>query len=269
MLKRVYGDAAVKPRPDAPWEPWIDVDRIDGEIQALLEHDPSQAERWFLNRKLAGESVAFDVELYKLLTDPQPVPDRAAIAIGVDGARFRDALSIECTVVETGYQWTAGLWERPKMAEASYEHPKQEVDDVMLELFRRFQPWRAYVDPQYIDHLMDLWQGRWGDRVQPWLTNRDKPIAYAVRNFTTAIGAADLRHDGHRDATRHVANARKKPVNVFDEKGRQLHTISKDRPDSPRKMDAAMAKVLSWECRGDAIADGALKPRRSRVLVAH
>jgi hypothetical protein len=269
MLRKVYGDAVTKPRPDAEWSPWIDLDRIDGEIQALLEHDPAQAERWFLNRKQAGEAAAFDVELYKLLAEPRNVPDRSPIAIGVDGARFRDALSIEATDISTGYQWTAGLWERPKMAEASYEHPKSEVDGVMLEIFRRFDPWRAYVDPQYIEHLMDLWQGRWGDRIQPWFTNRDKPIAFAVRNYTTAIGAADFRHDGHKQATEHIRNARKKLLNVFDERGQQMHTISKDRPDSPRKMDAAMGKVLSWECRGDAIADGALKPRRSRVLVAH
>jgi hypothetical protein len=36
-----------------------------------------------------------------------------------------------------------------------------------------------------------------------------------------------------------------------------MHTISKDRPDSPRKMDLAMAGTLSWEARGDAIAAGA------------
>jgi hypothetical protein len=32
--------------------------------------------------------------------------------------------------------------------------------------------------------------------------------------------------------------------------------IRKDRPDSPHKMDLAMAAVLSWEARTDAIADG-------------
>jgi hypothetical protein len=49
MLRKVYGDS---------W--WVDLDRIDGEIVALLERDPAQAERWFLNRKRAGESAAFD-----------------------------------------------------------------------------------------------------------------------------------------------------------------------------------------------------------------
>jgi hypothetical protein len=36
-----------------------------------------------------------------------------------------------------------------------------------------------------------------------------------------------------------------------------MWTISKDRVDSPRKIDAAMAAVLSWEARGDAISSGA------------
>jgi hypothetical protein len=44
MLKNVYGDSY-----------WVDLDRIDAEIEALLARDEAaQAERWFLNRKLAG-----------------------------------------------------------------------------------------------------------------------------------------------------------------------------------------------------------------------
>jgi hypothetical protein len=51
VMQAVYGDS---------W--WIDFDRIDAEIEALLEHDPAQAERFFLNRKLASEGAAFDIE---------------------------------------------------------------------------------------------------------------------------------------------------------------------------------------------------------------
>jgi hypothetical protein len=270
MLKRVYGDSASKSRPDAEWEPWVDLDRIDSEIVALLEHDAAQAERWFLNRKMAGESAAFDIDAYIALADPHEVDDRSLIAIGVDGARFRDALAVEATDVLTGYQWTLGLWERPNNAAPDYEHPFDEVDAVMVEAFRRFNPWRAYVDPQYIELLLDRWQGRWGDkRVIAWTTNRDRQIAWAVRNYTTAVGAGDLAHDGHPRATEHVRNARKKKVNVFDDEHQQMHTISKDRRGSKLKMDAAMAKVLSWECRGDAIADGALAKQPSRALVFH
>ena len=37
-----------------------------------------------------------------------------------------------------------------------------------------------------------------------------------------------------------------------------MHTLSKDAFASPRKIDAAMAAVLSWEARSDAIAAGAI-----------
>ena len=269
MLKKVYGDAVAKPDAAAPWEPWIDLDRIDGEIVALLEHDPAQAERWFLNRKLAGESIAFDVPTYKLLEERVDIPDRELVVAGVDGARFRDALAVIANHVESGYQWPVGIWERPEDASPSYEHPEREVDDAMREFFARFDPWRVYVDPQYIEHLFEKWQGRWGDkRVIAWYTNKDRPIAWAVRNYTVAIGAGDFRHSGDPVLGRHHENARKRPLNVFDDRGQQMHTISKDRPDSPRKMDAAMASVIARECRGDAIAAGATK-RKSRILVAH
>jgi hypothetical protein len=54
-------------------------------------------------------------------------------------------------------------------------------------------------------------------------------------------------------------------VNVYDDKHRQMHTLDKDRPDSPRKMDGAWPAVLSWEARGDAIAAGA-KPKGKGAL---
>jgi hypothetical protein len=61
---------------------------------------------------------------------------------------------------------------------------------------------------------------------------------------------------------RHMKNAVRSKVNVYDDDHRQMHTVSKDRPDSPRKIDAAPAAVISWEARQDAIAAG-VKPRRS------
>lgn len=44
--------------------------------------------------------------------------------------------------------------------------------------------------------------------------------------------------------------------------------IGKDRQDSPRKMDAAVAAILAWEARGDAVAADAKAHRASRRLVS-
>lgn len=247
MLKKVYGDS---------W--WVDHDRIDGEIVALLDRDPAQAERWFLNRKRAAESVAFDGEQWDKLASPREREGRPLAVIGVDGARFHDALAVIATEVESGYQWVLGIWERPESAADGFEHPFEEVDGVMVEAFDALDIWRVYVDPQYIEGLLDRWQGRWGDkRVLAWYTNRPKQIAYAVRNYREAIIAGDIEHDGDPVFTRHVKNARRHKVNAYDEHRQPMHTLAKDRPNSPRKIDAAMAGVLSWEARGDAIAAGA------------
>jgi len=267
MLKRVYGDAASKPRADAPWEPWIDLDRIDGEIVALLDHDPPQAERFFLNRKLAGESAAFDAPRWRDLADEGATPEPGSlIVLGVDGARFDDALAVVATDVETGHQWPIEIIERPPNADANYEHDFDRVDGAVIEASERWDVWRIYVDPQYIDSLLDRWQGRWEKRALPWYTNRPRQIGQAVRNYTAAISAGDLSHDGDPVFERHIVNARKQKLNVYDDDRRPLHTISKDRPHSPNKMDAAMAAVVSWECRGDAIAAGATARRVSEVV---
>jgi len=257
MLRKVYGDS---------W--WVDIDRIDTEIVALLARGEAvQAERYFLNRKLAGEDAAFDPEAVKLASDREhePVPDGTLIVIGVDGARFADALAIVATDVESGFSWPLGIWERPENAPDDYEHPPLEVDGTMVDAFDRFDVWRVYVDPQWIDNHMERWQGRWGARrVIPWTTNRPTQIAHAVRSFSDALNTGDWKFDGDETLSQHLKNARKQKLNVYDDEHRRMHTLSKERHDSPKKIDGAMAQVLSWEARGDAIAAGA-RPRRHRV----
>jgi hypothetical protein len=246
MLRRVYGDS---------W--WIDLDRIDDEVVSLLERDPAQAERYFLNRKRAAADHAFDVDRFAELELEREVAGGSVVVVGVDGARFADALAVVATEVESGYQWPLGIWERPPNADDDYEHALDEVDQALEDAVDRFDVWRVYVDPQWIDKLVDLWRGRYGSRVFAWHTSRVRPTAWAVRSYAQAINAGDVSHSGDAHFVRHVANARRRTVAVFDDDHRALYVLAKDRPDSPRKIDAAMAAVLSWEARGDAIAAGA------------
>lgn len=273
MLRKVYGDSAAgceaQGNASGRIEPWIDLDRIEVEIAALVDRDAAQAERFFLNRKRASESAAFGAEPWDRLADLERIVEPGAlIVLGVDGARFADALAIVATEVETGHQWPVGIWERPENAADDYEHPFDEVDGAMLEAFDTFTVWRVHVDPQWVDVLLDRWQGRWGAKtVLPWLTNRPKQISEAVRRFSQALAGGDLSHSGDETLDRHVKNATRQKVNVYDDEHRQLFTISKDRPGSPRKIDAAMAAVLSWEARSDAIAEGAKRKGRGVIFI--
>lgn len=248
-MRRAYGDS---------W--WVDLDRIDTEIEALLTRDPAQAERFFLNRIHAGESVAFDTEAWANAARPDiVVPDRSLITIGVDGARFDDALAVVATEIATNHVWPLCILERPASAGDDYEHDLELADGAVAEAFGRWDVWRVYVDPQYVEILMAKWQGQYTDKVVvPWYTSRPRQVAHAVRGLRTAISTGELTHDGDSTLTRHIHNARRYPLQVRDEDGRPMWSLRKDRPHSPNKIDGAMAAVLASEARSDAIAAGVL-----------
>lgn len=240
-----------------PAASWRDIDSI-----LQLWRDPttdrSYWERVYCNRLVQASRQAFDPNAWKALARVEsPVKDGDLITIGFDGALTFDSTGIVCTHVETGYQWPAGLWERPYNAD-EWMVPKQEVDDVVHELFERYDVWRMYADPPYWEDQIDSWIGEFGEeRVIKWWTNRRNQMAHALLAFHGAIAQKTLSHSGDKDLDRHVANARRHDLPQRDENGAKLWLIRKERPDSPFKIDLAMAAVLSWEARMDAIASGA------------
>lgn len=255
-LRYVYGDSY-----------WVDIDRVESEIKALLKRDPAQAERWFLNRKNAAESAAWPTDVIDNAVDSESTEParRSRIVLFADGARYVDSLAIIATDVVTGYQWPIGIWERPEDADDDYEHPLEDVNQAVAEAWKLWDVWRFYCDPQYIEGLVESWQGKYGTKkVIEWRTNRPRQIAHSVRQYTEALGSGEVKLSGDEDFLRHMKNARKQKVNVYDEKHVQMHTIAKDRPDSPLKMDAAMAAVGSWEARGDCVAKGAARRHAAR-----
>jgi phage terminase large subunit-like protein len=81
-------------------------------------------------------------------------------------------------------------------------------------------------------------------------------MAYAIRAYAAAILEREVKHNGDRLLAEHIGNAVRRPLNFADEDGKPLWVIQKERPDSPAKIDAAMAAVLAWEARNDAVAKG-------------
>ena len=81
------------------------------------------------------------------------------------------------------------------------------------------------------------------------------------------MASGDVSHDGDSVLARHIANARRKLLPATDDDGRQLYTLTKDRPHSPNKIDGAFAAVISAEARRDCIAKGMLNARRPSWFV--
>ena len=252
-----------------PAAAWRDIDAI---VQQWSDPrtDRSYWERVYCNRLVQAETQAFNVEAWKALAKPAPVKRGALITVGFDGAMFHDSTAIVCTEVETGYQWLAGLWECPPnlTPDQAWQVPTGEVDAVMRALFEDFTVWRLYADPPYWQSWIAGWRGQFGEkRVIDWWTNKRSQMAAALEAFTTAIREGTISHDGSKDVTRHVGNSRKQDLPMRDEQGKALWLIRKERPDSPHKIDAAMAAILSWECRMDAISSGATKAQEYTLIV--
>lgn len=238
---------------------WRDIDAIVG-IWKDPTTDRSFWERVWCNRMVQGTSQAFDVAAWKALADPRgPAKDGRLIVLGFDGSMFHDATALVATDVEDGYQWPVGVWERPVNAE-QWQVPAEEVDALVRECFTRFNVWRMYADPPYWDSWIALWEGLYGkERVIKWFTTARRKMAAALESFNTTIKTGHIRHSGDATILRHLGNARRKDLpGERDEQGKALWLIQKERSDSPYKIDAAMASVLSWTARTDAIAAGAL-----------
>ncbi len=245
-----------------PVAEWSDIDGIVEQWRDPTA-DRTYLERVWLNRLVRSSARAFDAVRWGELAEPREVPDGELITIGFDGARFHDATGLVATHIPTGYQWVLGVWERPLGIE-NWEVPEYEVEAAVEEAFRRWKVWRMYADPPYWETQVANWAGKYGEQtVMYWWTNRPTQMAFAIRSFDNAIRTGDLKHDGNPLFAQHIGHACRRYLATRDDKGERLWTIYKERPDSPLKIDLAMAGILSWEARRDALASGVGERKKS------
>jgi phage terminase large subunit-like protein len=267
-LTTVEGVKAAVIEASGPVAAWSDIDAICQQWQDPTS-DKAYLERVWLNRLVRASERAFDVQQWKALVNPGFVaPDGEMITIGFDGARWHDAVALVGTHVVTGTQWLLGLWERPLKVE-EWEAPEEEISAVVEAAFEKWNVWRMYCDPPYWETTVSQWAGKYGDkRVLFWYTSRLKQMSYAIRAFSTAIQAREVFNDGGEDLARHIGNAVRKTLRMVDEEGKPLWVIYKERADSPFKIDAAMAAILSWQARTDALQQDAETHDMNDVIAA-
>ncbi len=244
---------------------WSDIDGICAQFDDPTA-DSALLQRLWLNRPIAGSGKAFDsVRWAELRMDFTP-PEGSLIVLGFDGSVTQDATALIATHIETGYQWPLGIWERPANAPA-WHVPEAEVDAAVADAFARYNVWRMNADPPKWETWVSAWQGRYGeDVVRDWYCWRPRPMGIALMAYANAMQDGHIHHDGNRQMAAHIANTVKEMINLVDDDGKQLWKARKERPDSPFKIDAAIAGTLSWEARNAAVAAGMLDQAESSVM---
>lgn len=242
-LRDVYGPAAE----------WMDLDLILADIRAPGA-TRSDGARYFLNRVEVAEDQLVDPEVWRGLAVVDTIADGELVTLGFDGSVRDDTTALVACRVSDGLLVTLGVWG----PDGSGMVPRDDVDQAVRSAFDRFEVWRMYADPPYWQAYLDAWSAMWPQQVVEWWTNRPAAVGHALERLTSAVGDGSLRHDGHEVLTEHVVNARRRTV-------RGHLSMSKEFPKSRRKIDAAMAAMLAFEARGDAVAAGVGSKRARRA----
>lgn len=246
---------------------WVDLDRLAAETWDP-DIDPQTARADLLNQIThASDSWLSQPEWAGCADSTKVVADKDAITLGFDGSRSRavgvtDATALIGCRVEDGHLFEVGVWEQPTgPAGKDWQVPIVEVLAAIHEAFRRYNVVGFYADPaKWESHIADL-EARYGTRlkvkstrdhpIEWWMVGgRSRQIVRALEQFHGAVVDRELTHDGSYALTRHILNARRREA-----RGSGIQ-IQKDHPTSARKIDAAVAAVLAWTARLDAVAAG-------------
>jgi phage terminase large subunit-like protein len=214
---------------------------------------PSQWARFACGVWQASEIWWIRGEEWQALSTRERLSDGDAVTIGFDGARVYDCTALVACRLEDGLIEPIRVWAAPGDGR---EIPLGEVDAAIAQTMQRFKVVRGYFDPPLYQSEIDRWSREFGgEAVVRYHTSRRRMMA-AVERFRTDVAAGNLHHTGDATLTSHVLHAQVREV-------RGGYWIAKARPSSPEKIDAAVASVLAWEARADALASA----RRSNRAV--
>ncbi|WP_409186713.1 terminase [Amycolatopsis sp. VS8301801F10] len=244
---------------------WADIDSIAA-LYTNPKTDKAYFERVWLNRWVASSRQVFNPVRWGDLSRAITFPDDDPIVVGFDGARWRDACGFVATHIESGLQWPLVAWENTELSD-DWEITDEQVDGALAEIMKDRNVVRLYADPPRFEANVAKWSGLYGEKkVAEWYTNRPKQIGQAMRAYKTAQVTGEVTNNGDERMLEHIGNARRGDLNVLDDDDTPLWTIYKERPDSEKFIDLAMAGCISWQARLDVLAKGGWQKKRRKVV---
>lgn len=250
------------------WDPATDVQTARSDYLNQITH---ASDSWLTRPDWNARSVQ---TLAASGVEVRPLEPGDTITLGFDGSRKRkrgvtDATALVACRVEDGLIVPIEVWEQPDgPAGDEWRVPTDEVDAAVREAFRDFRVVGFYADPARWESYVAQWEAAFGGRltakatrsnpIEWWMTGgRKSLVTQALEQFRDAVLDDELMHSGSRVLTQHVLNARRRGNATG-------YGLFKENPDSPNKIDAAIAAVLAWAARLDALSAGVQTERRKR-----
>ncbi|MER7053481.1 terminase TerL endonuclease subunit [Streptomyces sp. NPDC000351] len=237
--------------------------------------DPQTSRADFLNQIThASDSWISQPEWAGVAAADKVVGRGEEIVLGFDGSRRRsrgvtDATALVGCRVSDGHLFLLGCWEQPEGPFGQdWQVPTVEVLAAVEDAFSDYKVVGMYADPAKWESHVAKWEADHGRRlklkastqhpIEWWMTGgRSFQIVRALEKFRSSVVDGEMTHDGSSVLTRHILNARRR-------ESRSGIQIMKEHPDSARKIDAAIAAVLAWQARVDAMAKGLGRKKSSK-----
>lgn len=248
---------------------WVNIPSIRERAWDLQSLE-SDTRRKYLNQPVADEEAWVTPQEWAALTDAnRVVVDGEEIVMFFDGSKSRDATALVGCCMSDGHIFKLGVWE---------PDPKHTTEDIVnvtavdsavigahekytvVAFFADVQEWQGFVKVTWPDRYADGYvimaapSGREPAAIAWDMRSHAYEFAEAAEMCHEEIVSERFTHDGDSVVARHVANARDKA-----HKGRW--SISKESPDSPRKIDAAVCVVGARMVRRLVLAS----PRKVRT----
>lgn len=224
-------------------------------------------------------------------------------SIGGDDA---DSTALVACRVSDGHLELVGLWERPENLPRRQRKPKkarpnrptseennddgedfigewrvdeEAVDATVDRMFKDYRVVGFYCDPPHWQSHINAWTAKYAKSLKArvtharpleFWTNRPTQMVQALSEFHLAVKGKQISYTPAEDRLeekqscsvelrRHLLQCYRKPTKA----GLQ---VRKEYPKSPKKIDAAIAAVLAYTARGQAIAAGvSTGPRKPRL----
>ena len=162
----------------------------------------------------------------------------ATIVLGFDGSARRDTTAIVAATLD-GFVAPVQVWERPEGA-SDWSVPREEVFDVIERMIGGFDVLEVACDPYGWQGEIQQWQAAYPDLIVEFPTATRQRMAAACDRFRADVIEGVLSHDGDPLLAAHVGHcvAKTTPYGT---------TIGKVHPDSPRRIDVAVAAIVGYE----------------------
>lgn len=167
------------------------------------------------------------------------VDAKEKVVLAFDGSASGDStVLIGCTVKDP-HLFVLDMWEDP--GDPRWRVPRGDVDKAVDAAFAKFNVVELAADPWGWRSELEGWADRHGDRkVLSWNTAHAQRMAPATDRCYQAVVNQQVTYDGDPRLRQHFNNTVAKSTALGD-------LVAKDRRNSPRKIDGAVASIVAFD----------------------